>query len=201
MEESTAELATAIGVRVKQERQLRQWTLDVLANAAGVSRRMLVNIEQGAANPSVGTLLRISDALGVGLPSLVELPRSKPLKVTRSGEGAVLWSGEHGGLGVLVAGAEPPNVVELWDWTLGAGDRHESESHTTGTRELVQVQEGTISISSGEQTVTLNVRDSLSFPGDVAHSYVNAGPNAARFSLAVFEPGVGSAPRTEGTDA
>ena len=201
MEESTAELATAIGARVKQERQLRRWTLDRLAEAAGVSRRMLVNIEQGSANPSVGTLLRISDALGVGLPSLVEPPRSKPMKLTRRGEGAVLWSSEHGGRGVLVAVTEPPNVVELWDWTLGAGDRHESEPHPAGTRELVQVQEGTISISSGEQTVTLTVRDALSFRGDVAHSYANAGPHAARFSLTVLDPGTGSATRTEGTGA
>ena len=44
---------------------------------------MVVNVEQGAANPSVGTLLRISDALGVGLPALVEPPPPKPVKVTR----------------------------------------------------------------------------------------------------------------------
>jgi transcriptional regulator with XRE-family HTH domain len=201
MEEGTAELATAIGARVKQERRLRRWTLDQLAEAAGVSRRMLVNIEQGAANPSVGTLLRISGALGLSLPSLVEPPRSKPMKVTRSGEGSVLWRGAHDGQGVLVAVTEPPNVVELWDWTLGAGDRHASEPHTAGTRELVQVQEGTISISSGEQTVALNVRDALSFPGDMAHSYANTGPHAARFSLTVFDPGVGSATRTGGSDA
>jgi transcriptional regulator with XRE-family HTH domain len=54
---STA-LASAIGVRVKHERQARRWTLDRLADAAGVSRRMVVNVEQGVANPSVGTLLR-----------------------------------------------------------------------------------------------------------------------------------------------
>ena len=64
----------AIGARVRQERQSRRWTLDQLAEAAGVSRRMLVNVEQGTANPSVGTLLRLSDALGIGLPALVEPP-------------------------------------------------------------------------------------------------------------------------------
>src|SRR3954468_18380805 len=115
MDEATTNLALAIGARVRQERQSRGWTLDQLAEAAGVSRRMIVNVEQGAANPSVGTLLRISDALGVGLPALVEPPRQKPVKVTRSGEGAALWSGESGGRGVLVAGTEPPDVVELWD--------------------------------------------------------------------------------------
>src|SRR5215204_4192347 len=111
-------LALAIGVRVKHERQARRWTLDQLASAAGVSRRMVVNVEQGAANPSVGTLLRISDALGLGLPSLVEPPKATAITVTRKGEGATLWSTGSGGRGVLVAGTHPPDVVELWGWTL-----------------------------------------------------------------------------------
>src|SRR5207249_11835207 len=123
MDQDTAALAKAIGVRVRQERQSRRWTLDQLAEAAGVSRRMVVNVEQGAANPSVGTLLRISDALGIGLPTLVEPVRAKPVKVTRQGEGAALWRGQLGGRGVLVAGTEPPDVMELWDWTLGQGDQ------------------------------------------------------------------------------
>ena len=38
---------------------------------------MVVNVEQGTANPSVGTLLRISDALGIGLPALVRTPATK----------------------------------------------------------------------------------------------------------------------------
>lgn len=118
MDDITAQLALAIGARVKQQRQVRRWTLDRLAGAAGVSRRMLVNVEQGAANPSVGTLLRISDALGVGLPALVERPEPKAVKVTRAGDGATLWSGAAGGRGVLVGGTEGPDVLELWDWTL-----------------------------------------------------------------------------------
>src|SRR3954465_10602932 len=101
MDPTTAALALAIGVRIKGERQTRRWTLDQLAEAAGVSRRMLVNVEQGAANPSGGTLLRIRAALGVGLPALVELPRPKPVKVTRQGEGVVLWTGDCGGRAVL----------------------------------------------------------------------------------------------------
>ena len=132
-----------------------------------MSRRMVVNVEQGAANPSVGTLLRISDALGIGLPALVEPPEPKPVKVTRHGEGAVLWSGESGGRGVLVAGTEPPDVVELWDWTLGPADRHTSEAHASGTQELVQVQQGTITIEVADQSVTLGVGDAVAFPGDV----------------------------------
>ncbi|WP_043806424.1 helix-turn-helix domain-containing protein [Paenarthrobacter aurescens] len=192
MDESTTTLSLAIGARVRQERQNRGWTLDQLAEAAGVSRRMIINMEQGAANPSVGTLLRISDALGVGLPALVESPRPKPVKVTRSGEGAALWTSEQGGRGVLVAGTESPDVVELWDWTLGPGDQHGSEAHAAGTKELLQVLHGTLTVDVDGHMNTLEAGDSMTFPGDVAHSYANPGTDPVRFSLAVFGPGVGS---------
>jgi len=201
MNQGAAALALAIGGRVKRERQARGWTLDHLAEAAGVSRRMVVNVEQGAANPSVGTLLRISDALGVGLPALVEPPQPNPVKVTRHGDGAALWSSASGGRGVLVAGTEPPDVVELWDWTLAPGDRHVSEAHTPGTKELLQVQQGTVTVNVADRSVTLDAGDAVAFPGDVAHSYANPGMQPARFSLAVFEPGVGSASRSELADA
>jgi transcriptional regulator with XRE-family HTH domain len=197
MDESTTTLSLAIGARVKQERQHRGWTLDQLAEAAGVSRRMIVNVEQGAANPSVGTLLRISDALGVGLPALVEPPRPKPIKITRSGEGAALWSSGQGGRGLLVAGTESPDVVELWDWTLGPDDHHGSEAHASGTKELLQVQEGTVTVEAGDQVVTLESGDAMTFPGDIPHSYANLGTGPARFILAVFEPGVGSGHRQD----
>jgi transcriptional regulator with XRE-family HTH domain len=200
MDHSAAALAFAIGVRVKQERQSRRWTLDQLAEAAGVSRRMVVNVEQGAVNPSVGTLLRISDALGIGLPALVEPPQPKPVKVTRRGDGATLWSSESGGRGVLVAGTKAPDVIELWDWTLCPGDHHKSEAHTTGTRELMQVQEGAITVEVEDQSVVLEAGDAVAFPGDVAHSYANPGTQPARFSLAVFEPGVGAEARSEVVD-
>lgn len=187
-------MASAIGRRVKAERQARRWTLDQLAEAAGVSRRMVVNVEQGTANPSVAILLRLSDALGIGLPALVEPPQARPVRVTRAGEGATLWSSEAGGRGVLVAGTSPPDVVELWDWTLAAGDSHGSEAHAAGTKELLQVQHGMVTVSVGGAETSLNDGDALTFDGDLAHSYTNPGPGPARFLLAVFEPGVGPGP-------
>jgi quercetin dioxygenase-like cupin family protein len=135
------------------------------------------------------------------LPALVELPAPKPVRVTRRGDGAVLWSSESGGRGVLVAGTSPPDVVELWDWTLGPGDHHSSEAHTPGTQELVQVQQGTITVEVAGQPVVLAAGDAVAFPGDVAHGYANPGPQPARFSLAVFEPGVGSGSHPEVADA
>ncbi|MCV0404561.1 MAG: helix-turn-helix domain-containing protein, partial [Chloroflexi bacterium] len=62
---SSAEaLGRAIGERVRSSRVANDFTLDQLAQRAGVSRRMLINIEHGTANPSMAILLRIGDALG-----------------------------------------------------------------------------------------------------------------------------------------
>jgi len=203
MDDNTLALARAIGERVRHERQVRRWTLDDLAESTGVSRRALVNVEQGAANPSVATLLRISDALGVGLPTLVEPPdvgEPTQVTVTRKGGGAVLWTSEAGGRGELVAGTSPPDVVELWEWTLGVGDRYSSDAHAPGTRELVQVMQGRLTIEAGGQTVSLIAGDAASFPGDVPHSYANEHGRPARFVMSVFEPGVGTAGSRPGGD-
>ncbi len=144
-------------------------------------------------NPSVGTLLGISDALGVGLPALVAPPHPKPVTVVRSGEGAALWTSESGGRAVLVAGTEPPDVVELWDWTLGPGDRHASEGSHGGHEGAAPGSEGCCHGRGGQrQSIDLGVGDAVSFLGDVAHAYANKGKRPARFSLAVYEPGVGS---------
>lgn len=188
------ELATLVGARVRAERRARDWTLDQLAEAAGVSRRQVVNVEQGAANPSLTTLLRLSEALGLGLPGLVAPPPAAPVTITRSGEGAVLWTGDYGGRGTLVAGAEQPEPLELWEWELQPDDRRASEAHLPGTRELLQVREGVLTLEVAHEIHQLTAGDAVSFPGDVPHAYINHSTGPVRYTLVVLEPG---ASRTE----
>ena len=189
-------LSRSIGERVRHERQARDWTLDQLAAAADVSRRTLINVEQGASNPSIGLLLKIGDALGIGLPALVEPPASASLvTVTRSGDGAVLWQGDHGGRAALVAGTRAPDVAELWDWVLGPGERYASDAHAPGTRELLHVLHGQVDVEVAGDTTRLGTGDAATLHGDVAHAYANAGDQPARFALAVSEPAVGTRSR------
>ena len=197
MEDEATTLAHAIGARVRHERTTRGWTLDQLSAAAGVSRRMLVNVEQGEANPSVGTLLRLAESLGLGLPALVEPPRTQTTRITRNGDGAVLWRGASGGSGVLVSVTQHPDVIELWEWRLEPGERHASEAHRDGTSELLHVHEGRLTVEVEGATLDLNTGDSLAFHGDLPHAYATTGSSPTRFSLAVYEPRVGEPRRTE----
>lgn len=190
MAQTNDELALLIGSRVREARLSRGLTLDDLAAASGVSRRMVVNVEQGTTNPSVGTLLRLSGALRLSLPALVEPAPSGPVTTTRAGEAPVLWTGEHGGRGMLVAGVSGPPVIELWEWELPPGEAHENEAHTPGTTELVHVLEGVLTLVVGGQGLELQAGDSASFLGDQPHSYRNTGGTGGltRLSLAVYEP-------------
>lgn len=187
MDEAAA-LGVLIGERVRSERKRRTWTLDELAQRSGVSRRMLVTIEQGGTNPSIATLLRLSDALGVGLPALVAPGPTTSVTVNRKADRKALWSSEAGGAAYLTAGTAAPEVLELWDWHLGPGDEYRGEAHTPGTRELLSVLKGTVRLTVAGQSWDLRTGDAASFAGDVPHAYANPGAAGARFALTVYEP-------------
>ena len=189
--EPAAEISRTIGRRVRAARTDLGWTLDQLATRSGVSRRMLINVEQGVTNPSIATLLRLSDALGIGLPALVDTADDGRAEVVvhRDGEIAPMWVSRAGGSAVMVAGTAPPDVTELWDWRLAPGDDYRSEAHRVGTRELMHVLSGSVVLVVGDAEHRLKSGDSVSFDGAVPHSYRNAsGSRPARFSLAVYEP-------------
>lgn len=191
--EPAAAISRTIGRRVRATRTELGWTLDQLAARSGVSRRMLINVEQGVTNPSIATLLRLSDALGIGLPALVDTADdgAETVVVHRDGEVAPMWTSDSGGSAVMVAGTTPPDVSELWDWRLGPGDDYRSEAHRAGTRELMHVLTGTVVLLVGGSEHKLKAGDSASFDGGIAHAYRNASTTRpARFSLAVYEPGL-----------
>lgn len=184
-------LSRLVGRRVRTGRIDRGWTLDQLAQRSGVSRRMLVNVEQGSTNPSMATLLRLSEALGIGLPTLVDTAHdaADPVVVHRAGEAPLMWSSPAGGSAVMVAGTDPPAITELWDWRLAPGDTYRSEGHRAGTRELLHVLAGAVDLVVGDAEHRLRTGDSASFDGAVAHAYRNASTTRpARFTLAVHEP-------------
>lgn len=190
------EVNELIGARVRQHRTARGWTLDEFAGRSGVSRRQLIHIEHGEGNPSIATLLRLSDALGVGLPVLVDVERAATATFTPAGRAPVLWRGANGGQASLVAGTEPPDVVELWHWTMYPGERHRSDPHTAGTRELLLVTEGHLDLTLGDDTSRLDTGDAATFNGDRPHGYATptGASSPTRFTLTVFQPQVGSGP-------
>ena len=69
-------LLTALGRKIRDAREARRLSLQDLAERAGWSRRFLVDAEAGRANPSLGKLSDLAEALGLPLAQLCDLPRA-----------------------------------------------------------------------------------------------------------------------------
>lgn len=199
MADPAAAVTRAIARGVRAARAAQGWSLETLAARSGVSKGMLVHIEQGRTNPSIGTLCRLADALGTTLSRLVETSELPLARVVRAGEGACLWRSEHSpGRGVLLVGSEPPSSLEMWDWTMHEGDSYGGESHIPGTRETVSVLRGSLEIQVADESIELHRGDSAVFAADRTHTYRHTGKGELHFVLAVAQPHVGArTPPTE----
>ena len=112
-----AELGRRVAENLRKKRKLRGLSLDDLAQASGVSRAALSQIETCKSNPTVGILWKVAVGLGVPFAELIgEL--SPGAAVLRRGEAQVLRStdGKLESRPLAPAGASP--FVELYELRL-----------------------------------------------------------------------------------
>lgn len=177
-----------VAAQVRALRTSRGWSLDELAGRSGVSKGMVVQVESGRTNPSVGTLTRLADAFGVTVARLLEPATAHPVQVTDAGDAPLLWQGEHGGLARLLRGMNEPDFVELWEWQLAPGDRHDSPDHAPGTREVLHVLAGEITVTVAGTDHRVTAGQTIDFRADRAHAYRNHGTDRARLLMVVVMP-------------
>ncbi|MFI0354320.1 helix-turn-helix domain-containing protein [Actinomadura sp. 9N407] len=180
-------IGEAVARTVRALRAGHGWSLDELAGRAGVSKGVLVGLEQGRGNPNLGTLIRISDALGVPLTRLVQVEEHPPVRVFPPERHVVLWEGPAGGTGTLLGGSDPRPSLELWRWELRPGEIRDSDAHVPGTKEIVYVQEGVLTLTVDGRSDVIRPGTAAVFVGDRPHSYGNTGENDLRFVLAVMD--------------
>jgi transcriptional regulator with XRE-family HTH domain len=65
-------LLIKLGGSIKQRRELLGLLQPQLATISGVSTRTIQMIEQGKANPSIGTLIRLTDPLGLTIQLMLK---------------------------------------------------------------------------------------------------------------------------------
>lgn len=123
------QLSQALGRNLKHWRAERGLTLDALAERAGVSRGMIIQIEQARTNPSVGTTVKLADALGVGIATLLDFERGPQVRIVSGEQTVRMWSTPAGSDASLLVGSDTEGPRELWSWTLMPGDESASDAH------------------------------------------------------------------------
>lgn len=182
-------LAAAIGRNVRRLRRRRDLTLDLLAERAGVSKGTVIGVEQARANPSIATLCRIADALGVGVATLIDPGEDPQVRIKRGPDTPALWTSDAGSRALFLMGTDPPDIVELWDWHLAPGDSFDGGAHPEGTVEVLHVLDGVLAVRVGDERHEIAVGDTILFDAVLAHSYGNPGDQPNRFVMSVVQPG------------
>ncbi|MER7502925.1 XRE family transcriptional regulator [Nonomuraea pusilla] len=179
-------ITQAIANNVRATRAHRGLTLDALAARSGVSRGMLVQVEQGRTNPSVSTLTRIASALGVTVARLVEVGDVPMVRIVPKADVVTFQQGETQAR--LLVGADTPMILELWDWRLAPGEHHDGDAHPAGTREMLTVLAGELTLSVFGKTHVIGADDAVLFTADRPHRYANEAGEELRFVMVVAEP-------------
>jgi len=181
-------LTQSLARNVKRRRTERGFTLEALAARAGVSRGMLIQIEQARTNPSIGTIVKIGDALGVGVTSLLDPEQGPEVRIVPGEQAVRLWRTDAGSFSRLLAGAGAPGPLELWDWRLMPGDRSPSDPHPADTVELVHVTAGELTLTVDGVPYRVPAGASASFEADTPHIYGNDGDVPMEMVMAVSVP-------------
>ena len=147
-----------------------------------MSKTTLHGIEQGAGNPTLGTLWALSAALRVPLGDLLEAPESAKLQVVRAGDDVPSAAGDSVA-GRLLHRVKLTGTVEVYG--LEIADRlQESPAHLPGVQECLVVTEGQVTAGPVEEPVELAV----AVPG--------RGKPRSGQATAMLSPGGQCAPRT-----
>jgi transcriptional regulator with XRE-family HTH domain len=163
---------------LRRLRQAAGLSQTALAEASGISRRMIVALEGGDANISLSSLDKLAAAMGVGFVDLVR----DPARESRADINEVTWRGKSGESAAVLLGTAPATAeAQMWLWSLGPGDRYDAEPDPQGWHEMIYVTEGILRLDlSGEirdyPTGTFAVYSTAQ-----AYSYLNPGEIPARF--------------------
>ena len=180
----------SVGVNCASFRRERGLSLDALSRLSGVSKGMLVEIEQKRTNPSIATVCRIANALNVGLAEILyEKPASARVVQHTSATGKEFWRTAAGSTAVLIDAARVLNVGgELWRWSLAPSETFPGAGHPEGTQEFLYVLRGTLAVDVAGETAQCGAHESLRVRADAPHSYRNPGGVVCEFVMCVVEP-------------
>lgn len=174
------DLARLVGERLRAARRERGLSVGALADAAGVGKGSLSEIENGIRNPTLSTLYSVAGALGVPLATLIADQAGS--RVTSPGVEARL-------LDVTRDGGQ---AVEVYRLRIESGVHHRSVAHGPGVVEHMLVTGGrALAGRLGEET-EIGAGSAAQWVSDVPHTYTALGNSPLESVLVIRSPVAGA---------
>lgn len=149
-------------------------SLNALAASSGVSAGLLSQIERGNGNPSYNTLIKLAQALGVGVGEFFggSDPEPKFAELVRAGSRRRLLLSEQDMVYELLT----PSLngqLGMIRAQIAAGWSNESAPFLHEGEECVVIVEGALVIYAGGSRFELKEGDALTYDASVQHWYAN----------------------------
>jgi quercetin dioxygenase-like cupin family protein len=157
-------------------------TLKQVAQAANCSESLISKLENDAASPSLAMLHRLALALGSNVSELTSEDWESEEPVLRAGGRQVSRFAQGTAKGYI----DLERITHLQKGGLLQGDIHivspgmVSDMIEHAGEEMGYVIEGSLDLTLGENTYTLNAGDSFHFPSNVPHGYRNSTKSVVR---------------------
>jgi len=175
--------AGPIGARLRETRRARGLTLDDVAGAAGLTKSFVSAVERGETAPSVGSLYRICDALGISMASLFELVERESSAVVRRADVRGTYFGGEGVVNyVLSPRTERRAQIIETQIEPGGSPGGELWSHP-GDLVMATVVRGSLEVRLGERATVLGEGDTIAYSPSEPHSWRNPDDRVAAVVL------------------
>jgi transcriptional regulator with XRE-family HTH domain len=174
------DLARLVGERLRAARQERGLSLGALAEVAHVGKGSLSEIENGARNPTLGTLYALAGALGVPLATLIA--DRAGVRVASPGIEARLLDVSHEG------GPGGGQTVEIYRLRLEPGRLHRSPAHGLGVVEHMLVISGRARVGRLGEETEIGADQAARWASDVPHGYAALGADPVESVLVIRSP-------------
>jgi len=179
-----------IGERLRELREARNISMRALATKSGLSANALSMIERGKVSPSVSTLYKLADALGVSITAFFgsETDRKQVVFLKADERTRVSFTrGVFEGLG----GEQFVGRVEPFLLTLESSANSGPHSMTHTGHEFVFCLRGELEYQVERQIYELAAGDSLLFAAQLKHRWKNPGKTVATALIIIsgFEEG------------
>jgi transcriptional regulator with XRE-family HTH domain len=176
--------ARLVGGRLREARQRLGKTQDDVAREAGLTKSFVSAVERGETSPSIGSLYRLCEVLGVPVASLFETAPAPESNVVRRAEvRGVSFGGEGVENHILSPRAERRAQVIETRVAPGGSPGPEPWSHS-GDLIIATILEGSLEFRFEDHTTVLEAGDTISYSPAEPHSWGN--PSEELPAVALF---------------
>ncbi|MBS4913094.1 MAG: helix-turn-helix domain-containing protein [Veillonella sp.] len=178
-----------LGLRIQSIRQKQNLTLKEVADKANITSSMLSQLERGKANPSVETLRKVASALEVPLFAFFAQDNIVPTShVIRKNEHKKVTFLPAKQVEYTILSPQKNTEIELALMEIYPISQSIDKAMSHVGEEIAYVLEGTVDLTLGSETISLNTGDSVHIPASTVHKWVNNSNNIVKVIFAITPP-------------